>query len=735
MKRVLNLLFTSFVFLTALGLLIGLSYFFPVNQFLNDVELKTYDLRRNIQALKSSNDIVMISFDETTSKLNRKENNRAEFAFDTHADVLATLRRAGARFVVYDYPFSNLGEAEAEGYQRFLGELKQFPSSVLSVHFDNDYEANREFGLELTESDVKNISPLSLKITNSIEFSGQDVTNDTITFNNYRKLIPDIANVSSRLGVNNLNSFNDGIVRDYPLFYKFQYPLLVYSDRKPFTQNEDTHQWFDTSNRRVLTDGTLLSPEGSFHFKTHVDYFPSLALQAYVKLNSKNASETKIDHKADTSAVTSPLISYEPNLLSVINKPIALNPNQGVFTSWYRINRDWDDWREQLVSLKVARQNIELSSNMSEFQKNFELKTIDASTDQLTQRLQSAFLPKPYREVPVWRVLQLQKNGFSKTKSSDDDRIIALLKDKIVFVGVTDAERTDYRLTPIGALPSIAIHATAFDNLYQNTPVVSHSSAVMQGLLVAVFCLMVFASGIKIRSIGVEIGVMVLLAVAYVVTTVLLFTYGNTWFDIVVPLVFIALSALVVLLGKYVYKNYAYSQVFLQANTDSMTGLYNYRYFKKTMDETLMSSSETDTKFSLILLDIDHFKNFNDTHGHQAGDEVLRCVARQLKILVRASDQVFRYGGEEMAILIKDIHSDDHELRALQVASKVVNGIAAQAYDIGGGVTKKVTVSAGVATFPTHGQSLEVLVEFADQGLYRAKENGRNQVGAQFDGY
>ena len=125
------------------------------------------------------------------------------------------------------------------------------------------------------------------------------------------------------------------------------------------------------------------------------------------------------------------------------------------------------------------------------------------------------------------------------------------------------------------------------------------------------------------------------------------------------------------------------------------------------------------------MIDIDFFKKFNDTYGHQAGDAVLRGVAHTLKINVRSSDVVCRYGGEEMAIILKDTDFD----QAFLTAEKVCKTIAAKPFKIAANTEKQVTISLGVSTYPICGLETQEMIEFADRGLYAAKENGRNQVG------
>lgn len=130
-------------------------------------------------------------------------------------------------------------------------------------------------------------------------------------------------------------------------------------------------------------------------------------------------------------------------------------------------------------------------------------------------------------------------------------------------------------------------------------------------------------------------------------------------------------------------------------------------------------------KFSLIMIDIDFFKKFNDTYGHQAGDAVLRGVAHTLKKNVRSSDVVCRYGGEEMAIILKDTDYN----QAYIAADKICKTIAEKPFKIAANTEKQVTISLGVSTYPENGETTQEMIEFADKGLYAAKENGRNQVG------
>ena len=128
--------------------------------------------------------------------------------------------------------------------------------------------------------------------------------------------------------------------------------------------------------------------------------------------------------------------------------------------------------------------------------------------------------------------------------------------------------------------------------------------------------------------------------------------------------------------------------------------------------------------FSLIIVDIDFFKKFNDTYGHQAGDAVLKQVAQTLKKISRTTDYVCRYGGEEMCVILPNTNAEE----ALHSAIRMNKAIEEKEFQLNNSETGKVTISVGVATFPDNAQSAQELIEQADKSLYYAKNNGRNKV-------
>ncbi|HVO11488.1 MAG TPA: diguanylate cyclase [Vicinamibacteria bacterium] len=160
------------------------------------------------------------------------------------------------------------------------------------------------------------------------------------------------------------------------------------------------------------------------------------------------------------------------------------------------------------------------------------------------------------------------------------------------------------------------------------------------------------------------------------------------------------------------------------AITDGLTGLYNRRHFEATVQKELRLSERDGRVFSLLLLDLDHFKAFNDRWGHTAGDAELKRVAAAITDSIRTTDMAFRYGGEELVVLLYSCPKD-HAASVAETIRQAVALPAAAADAIGG---RTATVSLGVATFPEDGREVRVLVDAADGAMYAAKAEGRNRV-------
>jgi len=160
------------------------------------------------------------------------------------------------------------------------------------------------------------------------------------------------------------------------------------------------------------------------------------------------------------------------------------------------------------------------------------------------------------------------------------------------------------------------------------------------------------------------------------------------------------------------------------AVTDGLTGLYNHRHFHERLTLEVERSQRSGLPLSLLMLDVDHFKQFNDTFGHPSGDEVLRQLARVLGDTRRANDVVARYGGEEFAVILVDTP----KFTAAKVAERVRERIYDNDFSEAAPRAGRLSVSIGVATFPDDGADVEALVRSADTALYAAKRAGRNRV-------
>jgi diguanylate cyclase (GGDEF)-like protein len=161
-----------------------------------------------------------------------------------------------------------------------------------------------------------------------------------------------------------------------------------------------------------------------------------------------------------------------------------------------------------------------------------------------------------------------------------------------------------------------------------------------------------------------------------------------------------------------------------QSIRDPLTGLYNRRYLEESLNRELHRANRTGRNVSLVMLDLDHFKHFNDTFGHQVGDILLKEIAGVIKNRVRAGDLACRYGGEEFSLILAEVGTEG--------AHKCVEGVREAIKHLSlhnrGQTLGTVTVSAGIAAYPTHGDTSEDLIHAADEALYQAKKAGRDCI-------
>lgn len=321
-----------------------------------------------------------------------------------------------------------------------------------------------------------------------------------------------------------------------------------------------------------------------------------------------------------------------------------------------------------------------------------------------------------YQEVPLYKVIKAI-NGEGKL---DFD-----FKNKIVYIGTTAVSLYDTKSVPVDKIyPGVEVHATYINNLIDNSFIKRIDYKVDVLISVALALLIAFLI-LRIGSAFVALATTTLLTTGYIVFAYYLMKFFNIWISIMLPIISIISAFIIGYIVKYLLKSRDFEHQYRLATTDGLTELYNHRYFQEQMLQQIENSKRYNLNFSLILIDIDFFKKFNDTFGHQSGDAVLKQVAQRLKKNVRATDYVCRYGGEEMSIILPNTDKEE----AIITAQKLCQIIAEQPCKLVNNQESTVTISLGVATYPEDGMAPNLLIERADQGLYNAKENGRNQVG------
>lgn len=322
-----------------------------------------------------------------------------------------------------------------------------------------------------------------------------------------------------------------------------------------------------------------------------------------------------------------------------------------------------------------------------------------------------------YDQVPMYKLIKAV-NGDAKDTGYD-------FKNKIIYFGTTASALFDIKTTPTDkTVPGVEVQATFVNNLLDNNFIVKADKAVtiFSGIILALLigcCVMRITSAFTASFASVSIYFLYLLASYYAMK------YFNIWLEVIYPLILSLLAFISAFIIKYLIKSRDFEQQYKLATTDGLTDLYNHRYFQEQMLMAVENSKRYGTEFSLIILDIDFFKKFNDTFGHQAGDAVLRQVAHTLKKNVRATDIVCRYGGEEMSIILPNTPKEE----AYTTAQKICERVASNKIKLSNDKESNVTISLGVATFPHDGSTPSEIIDCADKRLYNAKHNGRNQVG------
>jgi len=187
---------------------------------------------------------------------------------------------------------------------------------------------------------------------------------------------------------------------------------------------------------------------------------------------------------------------------------------------------------------------------------------------------------------------------------------------------------------------------------------------------------------------------------------------------------FLRLALIGSLIGWYASKQKEQAQKLNNlAMVDRLTDLYNYSYFLDRLAEEKKRSDRFGSRLSLIMLDIDHFKAFNDKFGHQQGNELLKQVAKVIQAQIRSVDIPVRYGGEEFAVLLPNTG----RVAAAEVAERLRKAVTEATFTLSG-QKQQITISAGVAVYPLDASNELELIDKVDEALLQAKESGRNKV-------
>ncbi len=297
------------------------------------------------------------------------------------------------------------------------------------------------------------------------------------------------------------------------------------------------------------------------------------------------------------------------------------------------------------------------------------------------------------------------------------------IKDSICLVAVTAIGLYDIKPTPLEPeYPGIGILANALSNILTKKflhPVPGWLNILLLYVFTLLPAFLIFGD----KPLREAVSVLAIGAI-YFLLSFILFARGQV-INLSTPLLGVVTSGLTI--GTYNFFRIAVERqsFFKLAVTDGLTNLINIRYFKMLLEtEILMAKHDPSKIFSIIMSDVDHFKHFNDTYGHQIGDLVLKEVANVLKNSVRASDMVARYGGEEMIVLLRGTPLNN----GLAVAEKIRKNIENAIVKDEANKTYNVTMSLGISAFKT-GDNIDSIIKRADDGLYQAKESGRNRVG------
>ncbi|MCK5451038.1 MAG: diguanylate cyclase [Candidatus Omnitrophica bacterium] len=316
---------------------------------------------------------------------------------------------------------------------------------------------------------------------------------------------------------------------------------------------------------------------------------------------------------------------------------------------------------------------------------------------------------KDFTTIPAWKIL--------KEKAD-----ISGLKDKIVFLGVSAEVFHDSYPTPLGSMPGVLIAANETAT-YMTRDYFNYSSEFMNFMILFFFVFIAILAALRISVLH---GIL-LNTVQIIIFSVLGFFLlsKNLIIDYSGVIILIVIPSILLYGGRYV--NLAIENMMLKKEsiTDGLTRLYGYKYFDLRLKLQLKKTLTGGKSFSLEMYDIDHFKNVNDTYGHEFGNVVLKAVAGVLSDNCRKSDTVARFGGEEFCILMPGAKQEN----ALKHADRIREKIKALEFTTEKGEEVKITISGGIVSTEEYisDDHLNIL-RAADTALYSSKDTGRDKI-------
>ncbi len=321
-----------------------------------------------------------------------------------------------------------------------------------------------------------------------------------------------------------------------------------------------------------------------------------------------------------------------------------------------------------------------------------------------------------FDNIPMYKIINAMNSG----KKLDYD-----FKNKIIYIGATASSLFDIKTVPSAKIfPGVEVQATYVNNLLDGNIIQKTNFAaniIINGIIIIITALIVSL----LSSMPAALGIILAFYGIYIFTAYELMARANLWVEIVSPLTLGIITLIIAVIIKYLIKSKDFDKQYKLATTDGLTELFNHRYFQEQLRLAIEHAKRYNSAFSLIILDIDYFKKFNDNYGHQSGDAVLKQISSTLKRNVRATDIVCRYGGEEISIILPNTKNEE----AIKIAQKLCDIIASKKLKLTNNRESNVTISLGVSTFgEIDGMSAEEIIASADKRLYNAKENGRNRV-------